>query len=265
MPCPDKRVHLWLLLLIPLWFGCAASEQSRSLASEIATGEPHVTEGTSVSSFGMALPSGAETVVLVHGLGRTRASMLVLYMRLSDAGYRVANFPYNHAGDSLDEISAQLLEFIGSDAERGRYHLIGHSLGNVIIRNAFRTGYPPGLGRIVMLAPPNRPAHLAESLEGTTLYRWIAGDSGQQLASEEFYRELPVPDVDFGVIAGDRGHSLTFDEPNDGVIAVATTRLDGMADFLVLHHTHTFLMNTRDTFDRCLTFLRHGRFEVREP
>jgi hypothetical protein len=202
-----------------------------------------------------------ETVVLLHGMGHTRVSMLVLSKRLTVAGYRVANFPYNHAFNSLDQISRELVESIESDAEIGRYHLIGHSLGNVIIRNAFHVGYPPGLGRIVMLAPPNRPVRLAEHLKGFALYRWITGDSGQRLSDEDFYRELLVPDVEFGVIAGDKGHSITFDEPNDGVIAVATTKLDGMADFLVLHHTHTFIMNSSDTFDHCVAFLRNGHFE----
>lgn len=187
--------------------------------------------------------------------------MLVMSMRFTHAGYRVANFPYSQTSDSLDEISEQLIEFIRADEEIDRYHLIGHSLGNVVIRNAFGVGYPPGLGRIVMLAPPNRPAQLAGDLKDNALYRWLTGDSGQRLSDEEFYRGLPVPNVDFGVIAGDRGQGITFDEPNDGVIAVTTTRLDGMVDFLVLHHTHTFIMNSGDTFDHCLTFLRHGRFE----
>ena len=43
----------------------------------------------------------------------------------------------------------------------------------------------------------------------------FTGDSGQKLSEEEFYRNLPVPTVPFGVIAGDKGQRLTFNEPND--------------------------------------------------
>ncbi|NOY82143.1 MAG: hypothetical protein GXP31_14190 [Kiritimatiellaeota bacterium] len=201
-----------------------------------------------------------ETVVLVHGLGRTRASMLVLSKRLQTAGYKTMNFPYNQARSSLDELSDRLADFIRENVTTSKYHLIGHSLGNIIIRNAFRNGFPPGLGRIVMLAPPNRPAHLARKLRQNLLYRWLAGESGQKLSDEEFYRNLPAPTVEFGVIAGDKGQSLTFSEPNDGVVKVEATKLEGMADFIVLHHTHTFMMNSKDTFENCVRFLKNGRF-----
>ena len=35
-----------------------------------------------------------ETVVLLHGMGRTRASLWVLEKRLKKAGYATLNFPY---------------------------------------------------------------------------------------------------------------------------------------------------------------------------
>jgi hypothetical protein len=141
-----------------------------------------------------------------------------------------------------------------------RYHLIGHSLGNIVIRNAFRKGYPPGLGRIVMLAPPNHPARLAKLLKENGLYRWATGDSGQKLSDEAFYGGLPTPSVDFAVIAGDKGQRLTFDAPNDGIVEVAGTKLDGMKGFAVVHHSHTFLMNSPDTFRLCRDFLGSGEF-----
>ena len=206
-----------------------------------------------------------DTVVLLHGQGRTRLSMVILSMRFRSAGYQTLNFPYNQPTDSLDEISGQLIEFIGKKVKTSNYHLIGHSLGNVIIRNAFRKEYPDGLGKIVMLAPPNQPAHLAKRLKKNPVYRKFTGDSGQKLSEEEFYRDLPVPTVPFGVIAGDKGQSLTFSEPNDGVVSVESTKLEGMADWLLLHHGHTFIMNCKDTFEYCQRFIERGRFKQPEP
>lgn len=203
-----------------------------------------------------------ETVVLLHGMGRTRASMLVLSKRFKDAGYQTLNFPYNQASRSLDEMSGELIEFIQEKVKTPRYHLIAHSLGGIIIRDAFRKEYPPGMGRIVMLAPPNRPAELAKRFKKNLLYRWITGDSGQKLSEEEFYSDLPVPEAEFGVIAGDKGQKLTFSEPNDGLVTVASTKLDGMSDFLVLHHAHTFIMNCKDTFEHCKSFIEKGSFQA---
>lgn len=206
-----------------------------------------------------------DTVVLLHGQGRTRLSMVILSKRFRSAGYQTLNFPYNQPIHSLDEISGQLIEFIRKKVKTTNYHLIGHSLGNIIIRNAFRKEYPDGLGKIVMLAPPNQPAHLAKRLKKNPVYRKFTGDSGQKLSEEEFYRDLPVPTVPFGVIAGDKGQSLTFSEPNDAVVTVESTKLEGMADWLLLHHGHTFIMNCKDTFEYCQRFIERGRFKQPEP
>lgn len=204
------------------------------------------------------------TVVLLHGQGRTRLSMVILSKRFRSAGYQTLNFPYNQTIRSLDEISGQLVEFIGQKVKTSDYHLIGHSLGNVIIRNAFRKDYPDGLGKIVMLAPPNQPAHLAKYFKKNLIYRMFTGDSGQKLSEEKFYRDLPIPRVPFGVIAGDKGQRLTFSEPNDGVVTVESTKLEGMADWVLLHHGHTFIMNCKDTFEHCVRFIESGRFKQPE-
>jgi triacylglycerol lipase len=202
-----------------------------------------------------------ETVVLLHGMGRTRVSLALLAKRLEDAGYITLNFPYSARHEPLDEITERLHAFVRENVRTPVWHFTGHSLGNIVVRNGFREEWPPGLKHIVMLAPPNRPAHLAERLRYVPLYAWFTGDSGRKLSSEEFYADLPVPTVPFGVIAGDKGQPMTFDAPNDGIVQVENTKLDGMADWILLHHTHTFMMNSRDTADQVLYFLKHGKFD----
>ena len=204
-----------------------------------------------------------ETVILLHGMGRSRLSMVVLSHRFKQAGYRTLNFPYSQMGSSLNELSDKLKGFIQERVNTPRYHLVAHSLGNVIIRNAFRKEWPTGLGRIVMLAPPNQPADLAKRFKKNLIYRLFTGDSGQKLSEEEFYADLPVPEVDFGVIAGDKGQKLSFAEPNDGLVAVKETKLEGMKDFIVLQHAHTFIMNCRDTFEHCKSFIETGNFQAK--
>lgn len=208
----------------------------------------------------MTANAPVEAVVLLHGMGRSWLSMALLGHRLARDGYEVHLFGYSPRAASLDDLTRRLQSAIQEKIEAPTYHLIGHSLGNIIVRNGFGGGYRSGLGRVVMLAPPNGPAALASRLRHSRLYRWWTGDSGQKLADEAFYRALPVPDVPFGIIAGDKGHRLTFDEPNDGVVRVANTRLAGMADWIVVHHTHTFIMLASDTHALALRFLENGRF-----
>ena len=205
-----------------------------------------------------------QTVVLLHGMGRGRASLWVLETRLKTAGFRTVNFPYVTHSRSLDQLSADLIRFITENVKTSNYSIVAHSLGNIIVRNSFHREMPPGLNRIVMLAPPNRPADLARALKDNPVYRWFTGESGQQLASDEFYRTLPVPTVEFGVIAGDRGQSVTLKEPNDGVITVESTKLDGMKSWVLVHQAHTFIMNSRQVAQLVIRFLEHGDFNV-EP
>ena len=114
-----------------------------------------------------------ETVVLLHGMGRTRVSLLVLEKRLQRAGYRTLNFPYSARDGSLDQLSDSLRQYVADNVKTKRYHFIAHSLGNIIIRNGFREPYRPGLGRIIMLAPPNHPADLAQRLKDNPVYQWL--------------------------------------------------------------------------------------------
>jgi len=206
-----------------------------------------------------------ETVVLLHGMGRSRASMWPLAQRLRRAGFQTCNFPYSPALHRFDTLVGDLHDFIVKRVRTPRYHLVGHSLGNILIRARFRVGYPAGLTRIVMLAPPNHLPRLARRFQGCPPFHWWTGESGKLLASEEFYEALPVPSVQFGVIAGDKGQCITFDEPNDRVITVESTRLTGMADHLVVHDAHTFIMNSRATANATITFLRDGRFTPISP
>ncbi len=200
-----------------------------------------------------------QTVYLLHGMGRSRLSMWWLGRRLKKEGYRVVNFPYNQATEPLTDISGRLRERISAEAPR-RYHFVTHSLGGIIVREGFREGYPEGLERIVMLAPPNHPPLLARGLKGFPLYKLWSGDSGAKMAEPSFYDDLPIPGVSFGVLAGTGGNSLFSKEKNDGVILVKTARLKGMADFKEVPHSHTFLMNSSNTGKLVLRFLRRGHF-----
>jgi hypothetical protein len=193
-------------------------------------------------------------------MGRSRISMALLGHRLKRRGYETHLFGYRPRRLTLDELSNDLRSFVVERVRTPVFHFIGHSLGNVIVRHGFRKGFRRGLGRIVMLAPPNHPAMLAESLRKNRVFRFWTGDSGQKLADPDFFRTLPIPSVEFGVIVGDRGHRIGFDEPNDGVVSVAGAKLEGMADFVVLRHTHTLIMMASDTAELCQRFLESGRF-----
>jgi hypothetical protein len=191
-------------------------------------------------------------VFLIHGMGRTSASMALLARRLKKAGHDVDSFGYFVTKDALEVIAHKFKGHIGDAAG---YAVIGHSLGNVITRLALPL---PGCARIIMLAPPNSPPVMARALQGNPVFKALTRDAGQKLLDESFYARLPVPDVPTLVVAGTAGPKAPWlpfrGEPSDGVVRVEETRLPGVPHVEV-PAIHTFIMNDADVARLALEFL----------
>jgi triacylglycerol lipase len=67
-----------------------------------------------------------------------------------------------------------------------------------------------------------------------------------------------------GIITGDRSvnwiNSIMIPGQDDGKVSVESAKVDGMADFLVVHCTHPFIMKNKDVIKKCISFLRNGHF-----
>ena len=191
-------------------------------------------------------------VLLVHGLARTPLSLLGLARDLRRAGHRPQLVAYVGAVESYAAIVARVRHGLQATAGTAEpYAAIGHSLGGLILRAAL-ADWPAELPLprcVVMLGTPNQAPRLARRFRGCRLYRWVNGEAGQLLARPEFFAGLAVPPVPVTVIAGTKGWptalSLFGREPNDGVVAVAETRLSATAPVVELPASHTFMMNNR--------------------
>jgi hypothetical protein len=122
------------------------------------------------------------------------------------------------------------------------------------------------MGRVVMLAPPNRGSELADIVDSSNILRAILGPTVAQLGTGEdsLPNRLPPPWYELGVIAGideiNPVGNLFVPDPSDGTVSVVRTRLEGMSDFVTVRKSHTFIMRSADVADYVIRFLRTGRF-----
>jgi len=210
-----------------------------------------------------------DTVVLVHGLGRTSASMIVLRTRLKRAGFRVVNFGYPSTSEELEVLVDRLERAAATyraDAE-GTLHFVTHSMGGVLVRSYLERVAAELSGRVVMLSPPSQGSEIIDAFADSRLLRAVLGPAGARLGTDSggVAQELGPIDFSLGIIAGDKSinpiGSWLFPGPNDGKVSVERAQLDGAADFLVLPATHTFIMNRGDVAEQVVHFLKEGAFQ----
>ena len=215
-----------------------------------------------------AVPEKGESVIFVHGLGRTSASMETLASRVEDAGYKVINFNYPSTSESIEQLTERLSAEVERSCgeERDHVHFVTHSMGGVLVRNYLSLGDRQHEGRVVMLSPPNQGSEIIDAFSDSPRVRSILGPAAMQLGTGEdgIARQLGPVRFSLGVIMGDRSlsplGSWLIPGPDDGKVAVDRAAVEGAVDFIVLHATHTFIMNRRDVAEEVLNFLEHGRF-----
>jgi triacylglycerol lipase len=209
-----------------------------------------------------------DLVVVLHGMGRTKISMSWLAGRLEQQGYDVLNFSYPSTRSSVTNSTAHLHQELQTrlPARAGRIHFVTHSLGGIVVRAYLKQHHPANLGRVVMLSPPNQGSEVVDKLRGNFLYRLITGPAGQELGTEKTSTPNALGEVNFtlGVITGDRSFNPLFSSwlsgPDDGKVSVQRAKVSGMADFLVVPHSHSFIMRSSTVARQVAHFLEHGRF-----
>jgi pimeloyl-ACP methyl ester carboxylesterase len=195
-------------------------------------------------------PPPAPLIVLVHGMARTPASMWPIARRLEGAGFETLNWGYSSVGPSVAQIGARLAAAVRERNHRGPVHFVTHSLGGVVVRAALGREPLPGVGRVVMLAPPNQGSQLADCV--APYLGWLLKPLPDLTTHEaSAARALPVPrGVEIGIIAGD----------SDGKVRPEETHLQGETAHVVVRGGHSLFIYRRAVQDQVISFLRGGRF-----
>lgn len=197
--------------------------------------------------------------LFVHGMGRSRLSGWRLLARLRAHGIIPQAFGYTTPFESFDSIRARLTRRIIDLAAEDDYVLIGHSLGGVLIRGALAglptASRPPH--RIFLLGSPTKAAMLARKLAHNVIFRMLAGDCGQLLASPTRMASVAstaFPTTNIIGTSGWKGRLNPFQgEPNDGIVAVSEVSAAWSSEQRFIPAIHTYLPSNREVSRLILT------------
>lgn len=211
----------------------------------------------------------SEAVILLHGLARSDASMAQMAEALEAEGFVVLNVDYPSREADIPTLAMTAIGQALTDPrmmEAERIHFVTHSMGGILVRQFLQTNAIDRLGRVVMLGPPNRGSEVVDQLGDYQLFAAINGPAGKQLGTDSNSAPNQLGPVTFelGVIAGDRSINLInsgmIEGPDDGKVSVASTKVDGMKEHLVVHVTHPYLMKNERVIRETICFLKTGMF-----
>lgn len=199
--------------------------------------------------------SANDTVVGVHGFMLARWTMIPVEKALRCTGLDVCLWNYPSRKYFIQEHACHLNEqlcWIAAHKPGQPIHFIAHSIGGLIVRAALNLPNCPQearIGKIVLLAPPNKGSELARYFRNAGFVQTLIGaKSGWQLVN---YTENEIdnclgcfPDsVEVLVLAGIKGTHLFFEGPNDGFIALQETYLNTPHTHCILQMNHSQLLS----------------------
>jgi pimeloyl-ACP methyl ester carboxylesterase len=210
-----------------------------------------------------------ETLVFLHGLWSRRADSLLLRRRLSRTfHFDVHAFRYPSSSSSMAAIVDRLSRFVTELSPRA-LHLVGHSLGGLVIYRFLERFPDQPPGRVVFIGTPAVRSGAAMRMGRLRFGPSILGQCVAEellVEHERCWRHARA----LGVIAGTRalglGHLIArYRGANDGTIGVGETRLPGATECITVHASHMGMLLSVRVARETATFLRHGHFASSDP
>ena len=201
-------------------------------------------------------------VVLVPGLWMPGAAMAPLAARLARAGYATHVFAYS-SRSQLEGNVARCARFVRETLDGRPAHFVGHSLGGVLILEMLNAYPDVPVASAVLLGAPARGSLAGRRLGAAQLGRWMMGGCIELWPERQAVWKRQAP---LGIVAGTLpvalGRALgRLPGPNDGVVSVEETAVEGMTARALVPLGHSLLIVSGAVGKLVERFIRTGRFE----
>lgn len=215
------------------------------------------------------LVEAQEIAVLVHGLNDNETDMFYLRDQLNRLGYAAltVNLPlrFRPLEECVAVFSDQLQPILSRYACYTRIHLIGYSMGGLVVRAFLASNTVNKLGRCVLIATPNRGTRLADWADSFFRPMVHIYQPLKSLKPGVFECGEPnnVPKPEIGVIAGAANKHLLglfLAGANDGRVEIESALGCDMTDYVIRPYGHKEIHHQPDTALLVHCFLGTGSF-----
>lgn len=175
-----------------------------------------------------------DVVILIHGLWMPGVKLYYLGWKLKRRGFRVIYFHYRSMRGCIYDSAKSLRDKVET-IKKGKVHLVGYSLGGIVVARMMENYRTRRLCRVALLGCPLQGSVVAEFLAGSWLGRLILGP----VAVEGIVQNRPslIDQRDVLVVSGmlplGIGLAVGLALPHDGTVSISETFLDGATSIRV--------------------------------
>ena len=217
---------------------------------------------------------GSQNIFVIHGYASPSLLMGTINRCLINAHYKTTNFKYNSFAEELDSIGERLyLEIKKTSVDTVSF--VTHSMGALVVRSMLQYSKNdhsfPKIFRIVMIAPPNKGAEIADFFSSFEFLQRFLGPNVQLMRTDptSYTNRLPIPlQAEIGIIIGIKGDGAGYNRAingdNDGLLTPSKAFLGTERDAVILRNEHNVLTQTKHVRRLILEFMQTGMFISRE-